>query len=462
VTVTYEPRVIGNPVEPVPEVQEFVLPPQTPLMRRILKHPHFMHYNRLILLVVAVNSAIFGYSLTSGGWWSREGISLESIMTAAQANFAFAIILRQQYVINSLCQLAVQAPTTWPLRLRWTLAKVYHLGGLHVGAAVSGTLWYLLFVGSLTHAVVHGTGGVPVGNVVLSYTLVTLFVIMMVMALPPLRARAHDNFEMTHRFCGWAALVLVWANTVLFVTGRRGSAPVAGALVIAPTVWLLTVTTVSAALPWLLLRKVAITVDRPSSHVALVGFSHGVTPLLGSVRPISRHPLVGWHTFASIPAPALSPGKYRMIVSRAGDWTAAFIDDPPSHVWVRGIPTAGIANVRKLFTKVVYVATGSGIGPMLAHLLADEVPAHLVWVTRNPGRTYGDALVDEILTVQPNAIIWNTDKLGKPDIIQLAYSVYKFSGAEAAICIANKAVTWQVVHGLERHGIPAFGPIWDS
>ena len=35
-------------------------------------------------------------------------------------------------------------------------------------------------------------------------------------------------------------------------------------------------------------------------------------------------------------------------------------------------------------------------------------------------------------------------------------------GAEAVICISNKKLTWQVVHGLERRGIPAFGAIWDS
>ncbi len=53
-----------------------------------------------------------------------------------------------------------------------------------------------------------------------------------------------------------------------------------------------------------------------------------------------------------------------MLVSRAGDWTSELIDHPPTQVWVRGIPTVGVANVRKLFTKVVLVATGSaGSGP---------------------------------------------------------------------------------------------------
>jgi hypothetical protein len=151
-----------------------------------------------------------------------------------------------------------------------------------------------------------------------------------------------------------------------------------------------------------------------------------------------------------------------MVVSRAGDWTGEFIDDTPTHVWVRGVPAVGVANVRRLFSKVVFVVTGSGSGPGLGHLLAAEGPTKLVWVTRAPRRTYGDALVDEVLAAQPDALIWNTDERGKPDVLALTYEAYVSSGAEAVICIANRAVTWQVVHGLESRGIPAFGPIWDS
>ena len=81
------------------------------------------------------------------------------------------------------------------MKLRWTLAKVYHFGGLHVGAAVSGRLWYLAFAGSLIYSAARDLGGVSTENVVISVTLVTLFVVMVVMALPPLRARAHDRFE---------------------------------------------------------------------------------------------------------------------------------------------------------------------------------------------------------------------------------------------------------------------------
>lgn len=175
---------------------------------------------------------------------------------------------------------------------------------------------------------------------------------------------------------------------------------------------MLALVTFSVALPWLRLRKVAVRLERPSSHVVLARFDHGETPFAGSSTAISRSPLREWHSFANVPAPG-EPG-FRLTISRAGDWTGAFIDDLPAKVWVKGITTAGVANIETLFTKVVYVATGSGIGPCLPHLLAAEVPSRLVWATRDPRTTYGDALVDEILAVQPHALIWDTRGAASP------------------------------------------------
>jgi hypothetical protein len=297
--------------------------------------------------------------------------------------------------------------------------------------------------------------------VVAFYAAGTLFVVIVATAMPWLRTAAHDRFEVTHRFCGWASLLLVTGTTVLFVASQRGGDSLLSAEATAPGNWLLAAAIVCGVWPWLLLQKVEITVDRNSAHSAVVSFRQGATPATGTTRPISRSPFVQWHHFAILPPPAGATG-YRMVVSRAGDWTAAFVDDPPEKVWVRGIPTVGMAIVGRLFTKVVYVATGSGIGPTLPHLLNHEAPVRLVWITKDPRLTYGDALVDEILAAEPDAVIWNTDRDGKPDVLRLAYAAYLDSGAEAVVCISNSTVTWRVVHGLERRGIPAFGPIWDS
>jgi hypothetical protein len=420
------------------------LPPPIALPRRIFKHPLLMHHNRLAALVLLANAGLLWFGM-GHGWWSGDG---EAIANAAVANFALAILIRQQYVINLLFRLATSAPTGWPLRIRWTLGKVYHFGGVHVGGAIAGTLWFLAFVAVLSYR------GGPVALLVVSYALVALLAVIVATARPSFRARFHDRFERVHRFGGWAALVLFWAHTVLFVDSKGGSVPAA------PSVWVLVAITVSVALPWLRLRRVPVTVDRPSSHVALVGFNHGETPFAGSSTAISRRPLLEWHSFANVPTPG-EPG-FRLTISRAGDWTGSFIDEAPSHVWIKGITTAGVANIEVLFTRIVYVATGSGIGPVLPHLLAAKVPSRLVWATRDPRQTYGDGLVEEILAASPYATIWDTSRNGKPDMISLAYAAYAEFGAEAVICISNKKLTWRVVSGLERRGIPAYGAIWDS
>ena len=426
--------------------------PSLPMHRRVLKHPRAMQYNRLIVLALVVNVGWLGYG-AAAGWWTSSGTDLRAVALTAQANLAAAVVFRQQYVLNALAWLVTRPPTSWPLRLRWALGKHYHVGGLHVGTAVAGTLWYLVLVASMVRDALAGVGQASHAHLILGATIATTFTVMVVTALPRLRAAQHDRFEMTHRFCGWAALVLVWLNTVLFTC--------AGSVVSSPSFWLSVVSAALALWPWLLLRRVPITVERPSSHAALVRLHGAAVPAVGTTRPISRRPVMGWHHFANVPAAAGDAG-YRMLVSRAGDWTSDFIDSPPEHVWVRGIPAVGVANVRKLFTKVVIVATGSGVGPVLGHLLDDSVPARLVWVTRNPRDTYGDAFVDEILAAQPDATIWDTGALGTPDVLALAYTAYLNSGAEAVICVSNRAVTWRVVHALERCGVPAFGPIWDS
>jgi hypothetical protein len=168
------------------------------------------------------------------------------------------------------------------------LGKYYHFGGLHVGSAVAGTIWYLALVVS----VMCDAGAVSYAHTVIT-TIVTVFAVMIVMALPRLRAARHDRFEVTHRFCGWVALVLVWVNTMLFVNGDRGDASLAAALLGAPSFWLVALTAGLAIWPWLLLRRVPITCQRPSSHAVILRLDHGVTPAVGTTRPISRHPFVG-------------------------------------------------------------------------------------------------------------------------------------------------------------------------
>ncbi|MGZ9668968.1 hypothetical protein ACXX9E_23335 [Pseudomonas sp. GNP014] len=436
-----------------------VLPARRPLWQRLGTLPMFSHYNRLVVLVLACNIAVLVYGITVGQWWSTAGVNLPMLSALVVANLSLAILIRQQYLINLLFWLATRAPTTWPLAVRRSLAKVYHFGGLHSGGAMAAIAWFALLFGSMIWQRLEGAGGVSLTLIGLSGGLLGLLLLVAVMAMPTLRGRFHNAFERTHRFAGWAALAMFWAMTLVSAREQDRAAALIDVLAQSASFWMLLLVTMSIALPWLRLRKVPVSLVRPSSHAVIVRLEHH-TPFAGSATAISRNPLWEWHSFANIP----TPGKegFRLIISRAGDWTGAFIEQAPTHVWVKGITTAGVAHIETLFKSVVYIATGSGIGPVLPHLLARQVPIRLIWSTRSPRATYGDSLVDEILEAQPDALIWDTDVSGKPDLVTLAYAAVQSFGAEAVICISNQRLTERVVEEMEARGIPAYGAIWDS
>ncbi len=419
-----------------------------------------MPYNRLILLVALINVGVLWFHLDRGDWLIDDGSALSALAALMLLNLTAAVLIRQQHVLNVLFGLAGRGSRSWPLWVRWSVSKVHHVGGIHVGSALAGTAWLCAFTSVAIIGRLRTPGSVSLTTVVLAGCLATLAVVVVVCAAPAVRSRAHNVFELSHRFGGWTAIALFWALTVHLAVGQSDGSAL-DAIASSWQVCVLVIVTASIAAPWLRLRRVPVTVERPSSHAAIVRFDYGVTPAVASAVGISRSPLREWHSFATV----ATPGKtgYRLLISRAGDWTGRFIDDPPSHVWVRGVPTsAPMAKVAVLYERVVYVVTGSGIGPCLGQILAARVPAKLVWSVRSPRATYGDALVDEVEAAQPDAVIWDTTQRGKPDLVQLAREACWDFDAEAVFVVSNKAATLGLVHGLERLGIPAFGPIWDS
>ncbi|MGI4894387.1 MAG: hypothetical protein ACRYF3_04655 [Janthinobacterium lividum] len=388
-----------------------------------------MPYHQLTAMVLLVNIVI---AVTV------PSLTADVVADLTTTNFVLAFAVRQQSVVNILFEVVARAPHRWPLRLRWSLAKVYHHGGIHVGTTISGSVWAGVLAVVLTH------DRAPAALVVTTWTLVAALFVICFLASPPMRHHHHDLFEASHRFGGWATLAILWVQTVL--AGRA--------------LWPLVVLSVLVVIPWLRLRRVPVSVERPSDHVAIATLADGTRPAPGSYTAISRHPFGQWHGFALVPRPG--DGNFRILVSRAGNWTADFIDSPPAHLWIKGLPTAGVASIATTFTSVLWVATGSGIAPVLPHLLARPANSHLLWVGRSPRKTYGDALVDEVEGSSASATIVDTTLSGKPDTAALARQVQLDVGAEAVICISNKPLTWKVVRTLTAYGIPAFGAIWDS
>ncbi|KAK0192197.1 hypothetical protein F5146DRAFT_1102252 [Armillaria mellea] len=351
----------------------------------------------------------------------------------AVSNLFIAILMRQELVINTLFAVACSVPQSWPFWIRKLAARVYHNGGVHSGAAVSGTVWLILLSVQATRELVNNKG-TSVATVVLTYIILAFLTSIVIFAHPTLRVKRHDTFERVHRFMGWTVTALVWSQA-------RGASD--HALVHSAPFWLMI--------------KVPVQSVVLSDHAVQL-FAH--TQSLAQFQRFSTDPLNEWHSFATIAI----PGKtgFSIIISQAGDWSTEMITNPPKEIWVRGMPTCGLLRIVPLFRRVLFVATGSGIAPFTPHIMSGKVDHKLFWMAPNTRATFSDPLVDMVLENSPGAIVYDTRKHGKPDIIKLTHRLVDEFKPECVCVISNQKLTEKVIYGLRSRGMLAFGAIFDS
>lgn len=95
-------------------------------------------------------------------------------------------------------------------------------------------------------------------------------------------------------------------------------------------------------------------------------------------------------------------------------------------------------------------------------ILEKRVPCRILWSAKAPLKTYGQEIMESVLASDPFAVVWDTALQGRPDLLTLAYQLYRESGAECVCVISNKSTTAGLVYALESRGMPAYGPVFDS
>ncbi|KAH7027292.1 AMP-binding enzyme [Microdochium trichocladiopsis] len=434
---------------------------------KLLPQPFRGLFHRLLIVYRQLFTVVTAFNLIAVGALVFVGPTQDRLALMTAVNLSMAVLIRQDFVINALYTVACSVPKSWPLGIRKRCAKIYHLGGVHSAAAIFSALW--LLASSLSDAVCgsvscSGWARQSLAPKVISWLLCGLYVVMMAFAWPSVRKSRHNLFEMVHRFVGWTMLGLFWAQVVLATNDSKATGMTLGeACARNPSFWLLAVASMSIVTPWLFLRKVTVDAEPLSNHAVRLHFDYTV-PVNGTFTRLSKRPLLEWHSFATIPAPEPVSGRpkgYSLVVSNAGDWTKACINNQPTKIWVRGVPTCGVMRIATLFNRLVVIATGSGIGPLLGHLQDPSCPTKLLWSTKDPENTFGD-MYRLLKEKAPDAVVHDTKLSGRPDLVKMGYNLAKSFGAEGVIIIANEKITRKVVYGLESRGMPAYGAIWDS
>ncbi|OHE97889.1 tat pathway signal sequence [Colletotrichum orchidophilum] len=450
--------------------------------------------NIAALILVIVRSLIGGIQLTP-----------QTCATAVSANILAALFIRNEHTVNALFKLFVLFPSAKaPLRVRRAFAKVYSYGGIHSGCGVASFFWFVAFLVVLTAQFKNPTNAVRTYILFDSYLICAFLAAIIGFAHPKARVLLHNWFEGTHRFLGWSVIVLFWTLVLMLAENDSATAdiPYAASLALTPSFWMLVAITLLVAYPWTRLRLRDVEAEAMSDHVVKLNFDYADVHYGQAVR-LTDAPLRETHAFAVIPNPAApsndvekgqttgglsNAGKkgFSVLVSNAGDWTDKIIKNPPKKIWTRGVPQYGVLRVAGLFEPCIVIATGSGIGPCLSLFVQrPDHPVRIIWSTQRPAETYGQAVIDTLYRADPDAVIIDTKKTGRPDLVAITYRIWetsrrqalglaqnegvaatrtkkKMGPCEAVVIISNQKVTRKVVYGLESRGIPAYGAIFDS
>ena len=110
-----------------------------------------------------------------------------------------------------------------------------------------------------------------------------------------------------------------------------------------------------------------------------------------------------WHSFAVATTGSEGAGRYCLVIRRAGDWTQRLASDvehghAPARLWVRRMRGYGFMYHAQAYRRVLIVATGAGIGPVLPYLLGrSPVRFECFWIGRCHRAAMGADLVDRVL-----------------------------------------------------------------
>ncbi|KAJ5110636.1 hypothetical protein N7532_001171 [Penicillium argentinense] len=462
-------------------------------------------YRRLFGLVFLANLAVFLWVMIS----NRQ---LLALVDATAVNLVACGLARHPMVVNAIYRVVCSVPRSWPLWIRRRAANAAHYGGVHSGCGTASLVWYIGFVAMVSNIYFTNSpistasdAGFSAAPIVVSYIILALLLVMVVVAYPTFRRKMHDYFELTHRFTSWLILALFVVLLMIFVheVSRAQKETFGYFLVTLPAFWLLIAAILAVAHPWILLRKIKVQTEPLSTHATRVHFDHTPIAFAKGIQ-VTKHPLRDWHSFAGFPDPestenvasekpqeprseapqvsesekpqepvqpqkAMKPHghghrrSWSIVVSKAGDWTADTIQNPPDYLWKRAVLMRGVGYGMRVFNRIIIVTTGSGIGPCLGFLGDKNRPViKVIWQTRTPVKTYGQGVMDLVHQMGPDPIIFDTSRDGRVDMLPTVRQQVTEFGAEAVFVISNPAMTKKVIYEFESQGIPAYGPIFDS
>lgn len=402
-----------------------------------------------------------------------QTIYLDDISTSIfiVSNILVAILVRNELILHLLYRLAVWTSVKIVYGKYYLNSGVHYIGGVHASCATWGFLWLIVDVlqqlGNPSDPLSMATSSDPISMATSSILLTLLFIIILT-AIPPFRDKFHDTFEISHRYLGWSCLIILILHQIRFqfIIALNQAYPLE-TLLTNPVLLMIALMIFSIFLPWISVQCFNnFRMHCPSEGVLVV-----TLPGRADVGTFARISLDGieWHSF-SVAGTSFSKqtaeSEIHLIIGAVGDWTKNLIrqvekGNLPKRLWVRRVKPPGFMFSINAYSRVVVIATGAGIAPVIPHVIENSHKLCIVWIANEHEQTYGEKLWS-LLDSHPRCNIFDTGMHGRPNVEQLAIQAVRDFRAQAVFCVSNKAVTKKVVKSCLGKGIPAYGATWDS
>ncbi|KAH6718816.1 hypothetical protein BKA61DRAFT_669159 [Leptodontidium sp. MPI-SDFR-AT-0119] len=365
-------------------------------------------------------------------------------------NILAAILVRNELFGRFLYLIANHGLRGWaPTCVKLAVVSILqHLGGVHSGCALSGTVWLVYNIVTIIQHHTHLT------VIVMGILCCTFMIICILSAIPWVRNNHHNIFERYHRFMGWMALAATWSFVILgnvYDYKNRKWRSDAHSLISTQEVWFSIFMTVFIFAPWVTVREVPVEVEIPSSKVAVLKFKRGMQQ--GLLGRIGRSAALEYHAFGII-SEGKNSGYHYMVCGVQGDFTKSLVANPPKAIWTRELKFAGPGHASAMFKRGIRICTGTGIGAALSTCIQSS----------DQEKTFGPTISNLIYKhIEPERmIIWDTKKRGgRPDTMQLLRDTWHSFGAEVIFITSNKRGNDEMMQGCRAAGLHAFGTLWD-
>lgn len=417
---------------------------------------HNLNMHHFWWVVISLVNILLLSSIYITETWNQAPIAALSI-----GNLLLAVLVRNELIVHLLYRLAVGISRIATSGKYYINTAVHYIGGVHAAAATWSCFWLSIdLYRQLTTS----------KNLLLLTTgslLAILLLAIILTAIPPFRERFHNSFEKIHRYAGWSCL----AGVILYLTLSQFLATANQIPTLEyflnPIFLMLILIIFSIFLPWLTVQKCEnFSMYCPSPNVAFLTVPGKAD--IGTFARISTD-LVEWHSF-SVAGMSFNQetgrSQIQLIIGAAGDWTKNLIEkvqrgDIPKYFWVRRVKPPGFMFSINAYSRVVVVATGAGIAPVLPHILENKHKLYILWIGNKHQLTYGKKMWS-LISSHRRLKIYDTGELGRPNVGDLAIQLARKFRAQAVFCVSNKAVTKTVVSACLAKGIPAYGASWDS